>query len=165
MLVALGSWQTAYEKASKFVGNLTSTQKLSLITGQDVNTTSGTFEALDFLDGSMGALNYYYVSAFSQTSALAMTWDRDAFYSQSKAISTEHYLKGVDVVNGPTSQPLGRVVWSGRLGETYSPDPYLNGVAFGLSAQAYVDTGVIPGGKVFSPTAISFQTSLFTPVQ
>lgn len=135
------------------MGNLTTTQKLSLVTGQNVNTSTGAFEALEFFDGSMGAEDFYYVSAFSQTSALAMTWDKDAIYAQSKAISTEHYLKGVQVVNGPTSQPLGRVVWSGRLGETYSPDPYLNGIAFGLSVRAYVDSGVVPGGKVFFPAA------------
>lgn len=148
--VSLGSWQEAYAKASSFVSKLNTSQKLSLITGNNVNNTGGTFEALTFEDGSQGVEYYYYVSAFSQASALAMTWDKDAFYAQAKAVATEHYLKGVHIVNGPTSQPLGRTVWSGRLGETFSPDPYLNGIAFGVSVKAYTDTGVVAGGKVRS---------------
>ncbi|KAL1847142.1 hypothetical protein Plec18167_001984 [Paecilomyces lecythidis] len=147
--VSLGSWQEAYAKASSFVSKLNNSQKLSLITGNNVNNTGGTFEALTFEDGSQGVEYYYYVSAFSQASALAMTWDKDAFYAQAKAVATEHYLKGVHIVNGPTSQPLGRTVWSGRLGETFSPDPYLNGIAFGVSVKAYTDTGVVAGGKHF----------------
>lgn len=96
----------------------------------------------------MGLQDYYYVSAFSQASALAMTWDKDAMYAQSKAIATEFYLKGIQVLDGPTSQPLGRTPWGGRLVETFGPDPYLNGIATGLGAKAYKDTGVIGGIKV-----------------
>jgi beta-glucosidase len=77
-----------------------------------------------------------------------MTWDKDAIYAQSKAIATEFYLKGIQVVDGPTSQPLGRTPWGGRLVETFGPDPYLNGIATGLGAKAYKDTGVIGGIKV-----------------
>lgn len=96
----------------------------------------------------MGLQDYYYVSAFSQASSLAMTWDKDAMYAQAKAIATEFYLKGIQVVDGPTSQPLGRAVWGGRLVETFGPDPYLNGIATGLNTKAYKDTGVIGGIKV-----------------
>lgn len=99
----------------------------------------------------MGLQDYFYVSAFSQASALAMTWDKDAIYAQAKAVATEFYQKGIQVLDGPTTQPLGRNVWDGRLVETYGSDPYLNGIATGLSAKAYKDTGVIPGTKVSSP--------------
>lgn len=153
--VSLGKWQDAYQKASTFVSQLTTAQKLQLITGNDVNTTTAngkntTFTALQFLDGSMGLQDYFYVSAFSQSSALAMTWDKDAMYAQARAVATEFYLKGIQVVDGPTTQPLGRTPWGGRLVETFGPDPYLNGVATGLSTRAYVDTGVVAGAKVCS---------------
>jgi len=145
----LGDWQAAYEKASKFVSKLNTTEKINLITGSSVNTNDGqSFTALEFLDGAEGLQDYYYVSAFSQPSSLAMTWDKDAIYAQSKAIATEFYLKGIQVIDGPTSQPLGRTVWGGRLVETFGPDVYLNGIATGLSAKAYKDTGVIAGLKV-----------------
>ncbi|GLI74308.1 hypothetical protein PoHVEF18_002545 [Penicillium ochrochloron] len=97
----------------------------------------------------MGLQDYYYVSAFSQSSALAMTWDKEAFCAQAKAVATEFYLKGIQVVNGPTSQPLGRTPWGGRLVETFGSDPHWNGIATGLSSKAYKDAGVIAGAKHF----------------
>ncbi|KAJ5111147.1 hypothetical protein N7532_001682 [Penicillium argentinense] len=124
--VSLGDWQAAYENASHFVSKPNTTEKINLITGSS---------------------DYYYVSAFSQASGLAMTWDKDAIYAQAKAVATEFYLKGIQVVDGPTSQPLGRTPWGGRSVETFGSDLYLNGIATGLSAKAYKDTGVIGGAK------------------
>ncbi|KAE8135126.1 putative beta-glucosidase D [Aspergillus pseudotamarii] len=147
--VALGNWEAAYEKASTFVAGLTTDQKLALITGSNVESTNGNFTALYFLDGDMGLQDFYYVSAFSLSTALVMTWDRDAIYAQAKAVGSEFYNKGVQVVAGPTSQPLGRTPWGGRGVEGFGPDPYLNGLATGLTTKAYVDVGVIPGGKHF----------------
>ncbi|KAH8429333.1 uncharacterized protein LDX57_007000 [Aspergillus melleus] len=147
--VALGSWEIAYEKASDFVESLTPAQKLSLITGSNVNTTDGTFDALTFLDGEMGLQNYFYVSAFGQANAIAMTWDEEAIYAQAKAVGFEFYSKGVQVLSGPTSQPLGRTPWGGRGVEGCGPDPYLNGLVTGLSTKGYADAGVIPGAKHF----------------
>lgn len=143
-----------YQKTSIFTSHLTTTQKLALITGNNVNittnttTTTTTFPALQFLDGAMGLQDYFYVSAFSQSSALAMTFDRDAMYAQTRAVATEFYLKGIQVIDGPANQPLGRTPWGGRLGETFGPDPFLNGVATGETARAYFDTGVVAGAKV-----------------
>lgn len=97
----------------------------------------------------MGLQDYYYVSVFSQSSALAMTWDKEAIYAQARAIATEFYLKGIQVIAGPTSQPLGRTPWGGRLVETFGSDPYLNGIATGISAKGYKDVGVIGGAKHF----------------
>ncbi|RAL11409.1 glycoside hydrolase [Aspergillus homomorphus CBS 101889] len=147
--VALGDWEAAYEKASAFVAGLTTDQKLALITGSSVCSSNGSFSALEFLDGDMGLQNYFYVSAFSLSSALAMTWDHDAIYAQAKAVGSEFYNKGIQVVAGPTSQPMGRSPWGGRNVEGFGPDPYLNGLATGLSTKGYVDAGAIPGGKHF----------------
>jgi beta-glucosidase len=161
--VSLGDWQTAYAKASRFVAKLNTTEKIKLVTGSSVNTTDGeSLTALEFLDLSMGLQDYYYVSAFSQSSALAMTWDKEAFCAQAKAVATEFYLKGIQVVNGPTSQPLGRTPWGGRLVETFGSDPYLNGIATGLSSKAYKDAGVIAGAKV-CPTVTNFKKKLKRP--
>ena len=87
----MGKWQDAYQKASSFVSQFTTTQKLQLITGNDVNTT---FTALQFLNGSMGLHDYFYVSAFSQSSALAMTWDKDAMYAQARAVPPSSISRG-----------------------------------------------------------------------
>ncbi|KAL4987983.1 putative beta-glucosidase D [Aspergillus falconensis] len=148
--VSLGDWKSAHEKASQFVAKLNTTEKIKLITGSSVTTTDGeTFTALDILDGDMGPQAYYYVSAFSLSSALAMTWDKEAMYAQGRAVAAEFYGKGIQMVAGPTSQPLGRTPWGGRLVESFGPDPYLNGIATGLETRAYADVGIIAGAKHF----------------
>lgn len=76
-------------------------------------------------------------------------WDKQSWYDQFKAVALEFYGKGFQVVNGPTSQPLGRTPWAGRLVEGLGQDSYLNGVAFGLGAKAFADAGVVAGGKHF----------------
>lgn len=145
--VALGLWEDAYNKAVAFANSLNTTEKYALITGGDV--TALNFTSLQFKDGAQGVQEYYFVSGFSQAAALAMTWDRQAVYDQARAVASEFYYKGFQVVNGPTSEPLGRTPWGGRLGEAFSPDPYLNGIVFGLSVKAYTDLGIIAGGKHF----------------
>ncbi|KAJ5672485.1 beta-glucosidase D [Penicillium longicatenatum] len=148
--VSLGDWQPAYKKAVAFVSKLNTTEKIKLITGNDAEATDGShFTALEFMDGDMGLQDYFYVSAFSLASAISMTWDKDAIYEQAKAVGTEFYNKGIQVIDGPTSQPLGRTVWGGRLVETMGSDPYLNGIATGLTAKGYKDVGIISGIKHF----------------
>ncbi|KAJ5992827.1 beta-glucosidase D [Penicillium sp. IBT 35674x] len=148
--VSLGDWQPAYKKAVEFVSKLNTTEKIKLITGSDAEATDGSsFTALQFTDGDMGLQDYYYVSAFSLASAISMTWDKDAIYEHAKAVGTEFYNKGIQVIDGPTSQPLGRTPWCGRLVETYGSDPYLNGIATGLTAKGYTDVGIIGGIKHF----------------
>jgi beta-glucosidase len=70
-------------------------------------------------------------------------------YNQFKPVALEFYGKGFQVTNAPTSQPLGRTPWGGRLVETLGQDPYLNGIAFGLGAEAFSDAGIVAGGKHF----------------
>jgi beta-glucosidase len=96
-----------------------------------------------------GLLGYDYVTGFSEPSALVTTWDKDLMYNQFKAVALEFYGKGFQVTNAPTSQPLGRTPWGGRLVETLGQDPYLNGIAFGLGAKAFSDAGIVAGGKHF----------------
>jgi beta-glucosidase len=94
-------------------------------------------------------LGYDYVTGFPESSALAMTWDKTLMYDQLKAVGLEFYGKGFQVINGPTSQPLGRTPWGGRLVEAFTPDPYLNGITFGIGARAFSDAGIMAGGKHF----------------
>lgn len=77
-----------------------------------------------------------------------MSWDKKAIYEQSKAIGAEFKIRGYHVCDGPTSSPLDRTAWGGRQAEAYGFDSYLNGIAFGLSAEGEIAAGVIPAGKV-----------------
>jgi beta-glucosidase len=47
--------------------------------------------------------------------------------NQFKAVALKFYGKGFHATNAPTSQPLGRTLWGGRLVEALDADPYLNG--------------------------------------
>lgn len=118
-----------------------------MITGFDV--ASANWTALEQKDGAQGVISYYGASGFSESSSLVQTWDKDMIYAQGLAASAELYGKGFQLVNGPTSQPLGRTPWGGRLVETLGQDSYFNGIAFGLGVAAYVETGIIAGGKHF----------------
>ncbi|KAF8848804.1 glycoside hydrolase family 3 protein [Acephala macrosclerotiorum] len=145
--VSLGDWADAYTKAAALVAQLTNEEKITIITGGSVSSVNWT--ALEFKDGTQSVQGYDYVTGFAESSALAMTWDKTLMYDQLKAVALEFYGKGFQVTNGPTSQPLGRTPWGGRLVETLGQDPYLNGIGFGIGAKAFSDAGVIAGGKHF----------------
>ncbi|CAD6446279.1 d46f09c4-f297-40a4-8a25-6a02da090eaf [Sclerotinia trifoliorum] len=145
--VDLGAWSAAYAQAQAFIAGLSNEDKLSLITGSDVK--SANWKSLVFLDGTQGPQAYEYVTGWSETSALAHSWDKTMMWNQFKGIAAEFYNKGVQVTNAPTSQPLGRTPWGGRLVETMGQDSYLNGIMFGLGVKAFTETGIIPGGKHF----------------
>lgn len=145
--VDLGAWQTAYTQAKALVAKLSNNEKITLVTGGDV--TSANWTALQFKDGTMGVQGYDYVTGFGETSALVNTWDKTLMFNQFKAVAAEFYGKGFQVTNAPTTQPLGRSPWGGRLVEALGQDSYLNGIAFGLGTKAFSETGIVPGGKHF----------------
>lgn len=105
-----------------FVAGLSNTEKLSLITGSDVSSANWT--ALQFKDGTQGPQGYEYVTGWSQSSTLVMTWDKDIMYSQFSGVALEFYQKGFQVNNGPTSQPLGRTPWGGKIIPVLVPSCY-----------------------------------------
>ncbi|KAA8571271.1 hypothetical protein EYC84_000598 [Monilinia fructicola] len=145
--VDLGAWSAAYAQAHAFIAGLSNEEKLNLITGSDI--TSANWTSLVFLDGTQGPQGYEYVTGWAEASALAHSWDKAKIWNQFKAIAAEFYNKGVQVTAAPTSQPLGRTPWGGRLVETMGQDSYLNGIIFGLGNKAFSETGIIPGGKHF----------------
>lgn len=89
----------------------------------------------------------HVVNVCTEGSAIAMTWDKDLIYKQFYAVAEEFKGKGINVANSPTTGPLGRTPYGGRLVESVGTDPYLNGVALGQGVAAFNDVGVIPGVK------------------
>jgi beta-glucosidase len=63
-IVDLGTYEDAYQKAKAFAAKLTTAQKVSIITGGDVNGGDFTWSALQNKDGFAGINNQYYVSGF-----------------------------------------------------------------------------------------------------
>ncbi|KAH9898820.1 glycoside hydrolase superfamily [Xylariomycetidae sp. FL2044] len=147
--VELGEWASAYQKAKAFAASLNLEQKAAIVTGGNATSPLDAFPGIRISDGQQGVLNSFFVSGWGQPAAITMSWDKQAIYDQARAIGTEFKIRGYHVCDGPTSSPVGRTPWSGRLAESYAADSYLNGIAFGLQAEAELDAGVIPGGKHF----------------
>ncbi|KAK8208484.1 putative beta-glucosidase D [Phyllosticta capitalensis] len=146
--VKLGEFAEAYAKAKAFVAGLTNAEKVSIITGSDVDSSNGSsWTALANKDGFAGINYQYYVSGFPMGNALAMTWDKDYFDAEAYASGREFYLMGYNLINGPEAGPLGRTPWGGRQAEAFSPDPYLCGVALAKTISGMNRAGVIAGGR------------------
>ncbi|KAH7075084.1 glycoside hydrolase superfamily [Paraphoma chrysanthemicola] len=143
--VKLGDWQDAYEKASTFVDSLSTSEKLSIITGGGGRNLSG----IEMLDSSSNPINYYFVTAWPAPLAIAMTWDKNYIVEQGEALGAEFKGKGVNVGYGPTVQPLGRSPWGGRGAETYGPDSYFSGIMSGGLVQGMNKAGRVSGAKHF----------------
>lgn len=146
-LVDLKDWTTAYDKSIALVAAMSNSDKVLLVTGQDV--PSFNFTALRMNDGFQGIENYFYVSAFLESSAIAQTWNKDLVKSQFHAVGQEFRGKGYNLINGPTTNPQGRTPWSGRLVETLGQDSYLACINFGLAVEGLRAAGIIPCGKHF----------------
>ncbi|KAH8658253.1 glycoside hydrolase superfamily [Xylariales sp. PMI_506] len=146
--VALLEWQPAYEKARAFTSSLTLSQKATVVTGGNVTSPLlGFFPGLVISDGEAGINNAYFVSGWPEPATVTMTWDKTAIYQQAQAIALEFYIRGINVIDGPTSSPLGRIAWGGRQAESFAFDSYLNGIAFGLYSKGAIDAGIIPSAK------------------
>lgn len=153
-----GNWSAAYTKARRFVCNLTLTEKVNFTTQTGTGASYGYslgivprigFAGLALDDSPTGVRSTDYSSAFPAGLNLAMSWDRELMYLQSYANGAEHKGKGVNAAYAPVVGPLGRAPEGGRIWESYSPDPYLSGVAFGLSISGMNAGGTIAIGKHF----------------
>lgn len=147
--IDLGIAATAYEKAVAFVSGLTNSQKIALITGQDIDDGNVTWTALSTKDGSVGINMNFFVSGFTSPAALVMTWNRTLYEENFAALGQEFYDAGSNLIDGPVSSPMGRVVYGGRNGEGFAPDPYLNGIAMGRAISGMNSAGVVTAGRHF----------------
>ena len=74
---------------------MTNVQKLSLVTGSDVDALNWT--ALVMKDGSQGPNAYNDATGFGQGSAAVYTWDKDLISNHFASVATEFYGKGIQV--------------------------------------------------------------------
>ena len=153
-----GNWSAAYEKARAFVCQLTLTEKVNLTTQTGTGATYGYvlgiiprlgFRGLALDDSPTGVRGTDYSSAYAAGLNLAMSWDRELMFLQSYGNGAEHKAKGNNAAYAPVVGPLGRAPEGGRIWESYSPDPYLSGVAFGQSVAGMQAGGTIAIGKHF----------------
>lgn len=99
-------------------------------------------------DGPAGVRFADYVSSFPAAGLVAASFDKGMFYRRGKAIGDEHRGKGVTVMLGPATGPLGRHPAGGRNVEGFSPDPVLSGIGMAETVRGIQDAGVIACAKV-----------------
>ncbi|KAI9785182.1 MAG: hypothetical protein M1839_000820 [Geoglossum umbratile] len=152
-------WESAYEKARDFVGQLTLLEKVNLTTGvgwqqeQCVGNVGSIprlgFRSLCMQDSPLGVRFTDYNTAFPAGVNVAATWDRGLMYARGYAMGAEHRAKGVNVQLGPVAGPIGRHPEGGRNWEGFSPDPVLTGIGMAQTIKGIQDAGTIACAKHF----------------
>ncbi|KAF3214672.1 hypothetical protein TWF191_009664 [Orbilia oligospora] len=149
------SWQDAYEQAAKLVRDMEVPEKVNLTTGVGwsmgpcVGNTGSTkrIGSLCLQDGPAGIRFADDITAFPAGVTVAATWSKYHMYARGKALGAEARAKGVNIILGPCLGPLGRFPVGGRNWEGFGSDPYLQGVASGITIEAIQSEGVIATAK------------------
>ncbi|KAH7329421.1 beta-glucosidase family 3 protein [Stachybotrys elegans] len=150
-------WQQAYAQAQAFVSQLTLLEKVNLTTGvgwmseRCVGNTGSIprlgLRGLCLQDGPLGLRLSDYNSAFPVGITAGATWSRHLWNDRGRLMGTEAKGKGIDVLLGPASGPIGRAPTGGRNWEGFSVDPYMAGIAMAETIKGIQDAGVIATAK------------------
>ena len=116
------------------VGNVGSVPRLGL-------------KSLCMQDGPLGIRLSDYNSAFPVALTAGASWSRHLWRDRGKAMGSEAKGKGVTVLLGPVSGPLGRAPEGGRNAEGFGTDPYLQGHGLAQTAKGIQEAGVIACAK------------------
>ncbi|KAM0189070.1 hypothetical protein ACHAPI_010215 [Fusarium lateritium] len=127
---------TLGELSGGCVGNISPTERLN-------------FSGLCLQDGPQAINRADLVSIFPSGLTMAAFWDRRAIYTRGKALGAEFRGKGAHVFLGPVAGPLGRHPLGGRNWESFSPDPYLTGIAMDATICGVQSEGVQTCSKHF----------------
>lgn len=118
----------------KCVGNVGSVPRLGM-------------KSLCMQDGPLGLRFSDYNSAFPVGVTAGASWARHLWRDRGNAMGSEARDKGVDVLLGPASGPLGRLAKGGRIGEAFGADPYLQGQAMANTVTGIQGAGVVACAK------------------
>ena len=157
------NWDDSYEKAKKFVSNLSFDEKVSLMIGSDNmrNANNGgcvgtiapiskyNFKGMCLQDGPAG-VRYAKGTGISWQANLnvAATFNKDLMYDVGKAQGEENKEKGINTFLSPCVNIM-RTPQAGRVWEAYGEDPYLSGVCAAQMVKGIQDAGVIAAIKHF----------------
>lgn len=162
-------WADAYSRARKFVSKMNLLEKVNMTTsigwmngpcvantgdiprlsddGSEVNGNEQGFRGLCMQDGPLGVRFADLVDAFPAGITVGSTFNKNLMYDRAAQIGREHKEKGSEVVLGPAVGPLGTKAQGGRNWEAFGSDPYLQGIAGGLSVKGLQDQGVMANAK------------------
>ncbi|KAG0633054.1 glycoside hydrolase superfamily [Tuber brumale] len=151
-------WAESYRKATDLVRKMNLAEKVNITTGTgwsmgpcvgNTGTTNVGFPSLCLQDGPLGVRFADSITVFPAGITTAATWSRKLMYDRARALGNEAREKGINVLLGPCVGPIGRSPLGGRNWEGFGSDPYLQGIAGGLSVRGIQDGGVIATAKHF----------------
>ncbi|KAI3326150.1 glycoside hydrolase family 3 protein [Xylariaceae sp. AK1471] len=164
-MMGTGTWSDSYNKAVKFVGQLTLKEKAMLASGVTSSTgTTGTlngcsgniaaiprmnFTGLCLTDAGQGVRATDFVSGFPSGIHVGASWNKELARSRAESMGLEFRIKGANIALAPVVGPLGRVVRGGRNWEGFSVDPYLCGALAAETVEGIQSQGVITSTKHF----------------
>ncbi|KAI8629952.1 beta-glucosidase M [Xylariaceae sp. FL1651] len=164
-MTGTGDWADAYDKAVKFVDQLTVEEKVTLASGVTSSTgTTGTLNGCSGNIAAIGRLNFTglcltdagqgvratdFVSGFPSGIHVGASWNKALARNRAESMGLEFRIKGANIALGPVVGPLGRVVRGGRNWEGFSVDPYLCGALAYETVKGIQSQGVITSTKHF----------------
>ncbi|KAI0390422.1 glycoside hydrolase family 3 protein [Xylariaceae sp. FL0594] len=164
-MAGTGTWADSYQKAAKFVDQLTLQEKAMLASGIESSTgSSGTvngcsgniapikrmnFTGLCLTDAGQGVRGTDFVSGYPSGIHVGASWNRALARRRAESMGREFRIKGANIALGPVVGPLGRVVRGGRNWEGFSVDPYLCGALAANTVEGIQSQGVITSTKHF----------------
>ncbi|KAI1284188.1 beta-glucosidase M [Xylaria sp. FL0933] len=180
-MTGTGAWADAYNKAVKFVGQLTMDEKALLASGVTSSTgTTGTlngcsgnigpidrmkFPGLCLTDAGQGVRATDFVSGFPSGIHVGASWNKALARSRAESMGKEFRVKGANIALGPVVGPLGRTVRGGRNWEGFSVDPYLCGALAAETVKGIQSQGVITSTKWVKHFIGNEQESYRNPTQ
>ena len=131
---------TLHKKAEDILQQMTTNEKISLLSGKGVYNTQNIdrlgLSQLELWDGPNGVRSNSneQATAFPVGISMGATWNVELINELGIALGKESRAFGVEVLLGPTMNII-RTPLNGRTFETFSEDPYFNGEM----ASAYIN--------------------------
>ncbi|KAI0126114.1 glycosyl hydrolase family 3 N terminal domain-containing protein [Xylariales sp. AK1849] len=153
-----GPWVESLFKARELVAQMTLEEKVNLTSGVTSQTSCSGFipgiprlgfRGLCLSDAGNGIRDTDYVSSWPSSLHIGASWSKDLARRRAEALGHEAKIKGVNVLLGPCTGPLGRVVEGGRNWESFSVDPYLAGKLVYETVSGIQSANVITSTKHF----------------
>jgi beta-glucosidase len=150
-------WRQSFERAREFVADLTLLEKVNVTSGigwmqgKCVGNTGDlprlNQPGLCLQDGPLGVRFADFITGFPAGITAGATFNKDLIYDRAAEIAKQHRGKGIDVMLGPSTGPVGTKALGGRIWEGFGADPYLQGIAGALSVEGIQDQGVVANAK------------------
>ncbi|GJJ13771.1 hypothetical protein Clacol_008028 [Clathrus columnatus] len=158
------SWSESRSLAQELVANLSTSEKVGILTGQGIfssRCTGGTyavnrslpnapngFPSLCMNDGPAGIRGVDLVTGFPGGLNAASTFSRRLMQARGQALAEEAHGKGINIILAPQVD-LMRSPKAGRVWESFGPDPWLSGEAAYTTISGIQSVGVQACAKHF----------------